>query len=184
MKRIGFDLGFPQKHLCISWILKRTIGNTRAFCPSQREREACNHCSSTVQSNIDIPGFLKITYFAPKLHTKQFKHSEPFEVTHYRLIRSWHDLDLSLKAACLFFLAISLLMNRFAFFGRLSRRFWREQRLVRASKLSLRRRSWRMMPSNSGQTLCCIAADVSMNLQSKTAADERPSEKYKRRKKE
>ncbi len=36
-----------------------------------------------------------------------------------------------------------------------------------------------MMPSNSGQTLCGIAADVSMNLQSKTAADEQPSKKHK-----
>lgn len=44
-----------------------------------------------------------------------------------------------------------------------------------ASLPSWRRRIWRTTPSNSSATLCCSGADVSMNLQSNTTAQARPS---------
>ncbi len=91
-------LGFPQKHLSISWLLKRTMG--RAFGPSQREREACNRCSSTAQSNIDIHCFFLITKWEknkhepfPKcLHPKFTQYNSKLQTNskslHYRHIRS------------------------------------------------------------------------------------------------
>lgn len=53
-------------------------------------------------------------------------------------------------------------------------------RRLLASLESRRRRSCRTMPRKASQTLCCMAAEVSMNLQSNTAAQARPSETGRR----
>lgn len=46
---------------------------------------------------------------------------------------------------------------------------------TRAALSRRRKRSWRTTPSKSSATLCCSVADVSMNLQSNTTAQARPS---------
>lgn len=92
--------------------------------------------------------------------------------------RSWQDLDFSRNATLGLFLATILSRKRLAFTGRLSRRELQLLclRSLLASLESRRRRSCRTMPRNASQTLCCMAADVSTNLQSNTAAHARPSE--------
>lgn len=96
----------------------------------------------------------------------------------YSTERSWQDLDLSQNATLGLFFATTLSRKRLAFVGRLSQRFlqFRCLRRLLASLESLRRRSCRTMPRKASQTLCCMAADVSINLQSNTAAQARPSE--------
>lgn len=96
----------------------------------------------------------------------------------YSTERSWQDLDLSQKATLGLFLATTLSRKRLAFMGRLSRRVLQCMCLRRllASLESRRRRSCRTMPLKASQTLCCMAAEVSINLQSNTAAQARPSE--------
>lgn len=95
----------------------------------------------------------------------------------YSTERSWQDLDFSQKATLGFFFAITLSRSRLAFVGMLSLRALQPRcfRRLLTSLESLRRRSCRTMPRKASQTLCCMAADVSMNLQSNTAAQVRPS---------
>lgn len=95
--------------------------------------------------------------------------------------RSWQDFDFSQKATLGFFFAIILSRSRRAFVGMLSRRTLQLRRFRRllTSFGSLRRRSCLTMPWNASQTLCCMAAEVSINLQSNTAAQARPSRREK-----
>lgn len=101
----------------------------------------------------------------------------------YSTERSWQDLDLSQNATLGLFFATTLSRKRLAFIGMLSRRvlqFMCLRRLL-ASLESRRRRSCRTMPWKASQTLCCMAAEVSINLQSNTAAQARPSETESKR---
>lgn len=95
----------------------------------------------------------------------------------YSTDRSWQDFDLSQNATLGLFFATTLSRKRLAFLGRLSRRVLQLVCLRRllASLESRRRRSCRTMPLKASQTLCCMAAEVSINLQSNTAAQARPS---------
>ena len=96
----------------------------------------------------------------------------------YSTDRSWQDLDFSQNATLGLFLATTLSKKCLAFLGRLLRRvlqFMYLRRLL-ASLESRRSRSCRTMPWKASQTLCCMEAEVSMNLQSNTAAQARPSE--------
>lgn len=99
----------------------------------------------------------------------------------YSTDRSWQDFDFSQKATLGFFFAIILSRNRLAFVGMLSLRSLQLRcfRRLLTSFGSLRRRSCLTMPRKASQTLCCMAADVSINLQSNTAAQARPSETAK-----
>ena len=98
----------------------------------------------------------------------------------YSTERSWQDFDFSQNATLGLFLATTLSRKRLAFIGRLSLRVlqWMCLRRLLASLESRRRRSCRTMPWKASQTLCCMAAEVSINLQSNTAAQARPSETW------
>ncbi|TNN45125.1 hypothetical protein EYF80_044664 [Liparis tanakae] len=98
-----------------------------------------------------------------------------------RTARSWQLLERALAAMRWLLRATSRSRKRRAFWERLSWRLWAEPPRRTASASSLRRRIWRITPSNSSVTLCCRDADVSMNLQSNTTAHARPSGKKTKR---
>lgn len=93
----------------------------------------------------------------------------------YSTDKSWQDLDFALKAIFLLFFATILPRNRLAFLLMLSLLLVLAILRALSSLLSLRRRICRTMPSNRSCTLWCRAAEVSMNLQSNTTAQARPS---------
>lgn len=131
---------------------------------------------------LNHPAFGSLEAVFPRVHIHIFR-SPGWELSqcllgYYSTERSWQDLDLSQNATLGLFFATTLSRKRLAFVGMLSQcvlHFKCLRRLL-ASLESLRRRSCRTMPWKASQTLCCMAADVSINLQSNTAAQARPSE--------
>lgn len=131
---------------------------------------------------LNHPAFGSLEAVFPRVHFRIFS-SPGWELSQcllgsYSTERSWQDLDLSQNATLGLFFATTLSRKRLAFVGMLSQcvlHFKCLRRLL-ASLESLRRRSCRTMPWKASQTLCCMAADVSINLQSNTAAQARPSE--------
>lgn len=93
----------------------------------------------------------------------------------YSTDKSWQDLDFALKAIFLLFFATILPRKRLAFLLMLSLLLVLAILRALSSLLSLRSRICRTMPSNRSFTLWCRAAEVSMNLQSNTTAQARPS---------
>lgn len=88
--------------------------------------------------------------------------------------RLWQDLERALSARRLALRAVRRARKRRARWPRLARLLGAD---VSGAALSRRRkRNWRTTPSKSSATLCCSVADVSMNLQSNTTAQARPSE--------
>ena len=88
--------------------------------------------------------------------------------------RLWQDLERALSARRRAVRAVKRARKRRARWPRLARRLGAGG--SRAAQFLRRKRSWRTTPSKSSATLCCSVADVSMNLQSNTTAQARPSE--------
>lgn len=87
--------------------------------------------------------------------------------------RLWQDLERALRARRRALRAVRRAKKRRARWPKLARR--RGAGESRALPSWRRRRSWRTTPSKSSATLCCRVAEVSMNLQSNTTAQARPS---------
>lgn len=88
--------------------------------------------------------------------------------------RLWQDLERALSARRRALRAVRRARKRRARWARLA-----GCRGAGGSSAALsrrRKRSWRTTPSKSSATLCCSVAEVSMNLQSNTTAQARPSE--------
>lgn len=88
--------------------------------------------------------------------------------------RLWQDLERALSARRRAPRAVRRARKRRARWPKLARR--RGGGVSGASWSWRRRRSWRTTPSKSSVTLCCRVAEVSMNLQSNTTAQARPSD--------
>lgn len=87
--------------------------------------------------------------------------------------RLWQDLERALSARRRALRAVRRARKRRARWPRLARR--RGEGSSWAMLSWRRRRSCRTTPSKSSITLCCRVAEVSMNLQSNTTAQARPS---------
>lgn len=88
--------------------------------------------------------------------------------------RLWQDLERALSARRRALRAVRRARKRRARCPRLARR--RGAGDSRAVLSRRRKRSCRTTPSKSSATLCCSVAEVSINLQSNTTAQARPSE--------
>lgn len=88
--------------------------------------------------------------------------------------RLWQDLERALSARRRALRAVRRARKRRARWPKLARRRGAGDSAAALSRR--RKRSWRTTPSKSSATLCCSVADVSMNLQSNTTAQARPSE--------
>lgn len=88
--------------------------------------------------------------------------------------RLWQDLERALSARRRVLRGVRRARRRRARWPRLARLRGADGSLAALSRR--RKRSWRTTPSKSSATLCCSVADVSMNLQSNTTAQARPSE--------
>lgn len=88
--------------------------------------------------------------------------------------RLWQDLERALSARRRALRAVRRARKRRARWPKLARR--RGEGVSGAALSWRRRRSWRTTPSKSSVTLCCRVAEVSMNLQSNTTAQARPSD--------